>query len=358
MFDHKHYVPVLKWKQGEQQALQELSGPVKSFVTPLIEIPPVPWNYTLGVATKTIDQHLLRTSDQLYSCWGCSDILFLDMHLVPPGERMSDGRHPLKYVFDEARLLGVSLIPVTGLGRDTHYQTAVREISSVDRRGICLRISDEHLDDDDLESLLRDTLDAVASRRAEVDLILDLADISGENPRRLSRYLVDAIRRLERFRSWRTITLVSSSFPRDLSAIPRDAIDAIPRKDWEVWNHVLSSSSGRKPSFGDYAIQHPEPPEIDPRIMRMSASIRYTADTEWLIVKGRNVKTYGYGQYHDLCRHIVADPRFYGEDFSWGDEYIAECSRGETGTGNATTWRRVGTSHHIKVVCEQIASLP
>lgn len=40
MFDHNHYVPVLRWKQGEQRALQQLTPVVKSSITPLIELVP------------------------------------------------------------------------------------------------------------------------------------------------------------------------------------------------------------------------------------------------------------------------------------------------------------------------------
>ncbi len=34
MFTHRHYVPILKWKQGEYQALSRLSNVVKDNLTP------------------------------------------------------------------------------------------------------------------------------------------------------------------------------------------------------------------------------------------------------------------------------------------------------------------------------------
>jgi hypothetical protein len=42
--------------------------------------------------------------------------------------------------------------------------------------------------------------------------------------------------------------------------------------------------------------------------MRMSANIRYTARENWLVVKGRNVRQYGFDQYFDLCGTLVDDP--------------------------------------------------
>ncbi len=38
MFDHSHYVSILRWKQGEQIALRELYPRDKASMTPLIEI--------------------------------------------------------------------------------------------------------------------------------------------------------------------------------------------------------------------------------------------------------------------------------------------------------------------------------
>jgi hypothetical protein len=108
--------------------------------------------------------------------------------------------------------------------------------------------------------------------------------------------------------------------------------------------------------FGDYAISHPVQKELDPRTMRMSASIRYTTQENWLVVKGRNVRQYGFDQYFELCKTLVKRPEFSGKDYSWGDNYIADCAAGRTGPGNATTWRKVGTNHHLTVVEQEIAS--
>ncbi|MEI7881504.1 MAG: hypothetical protein WCI95_11585 [bacterium] len=36
-----------------------------------------------------------------------------------------------------------------------------------------------------------------------------------------------------------------------------------------------------------------------------------------------------------------------GPKFSQGDKYIYDCATGTAGTGNLTTWRKVGTNHHL-----------
>ena len=109
--------------------------------------------------------------------------------------------------------------------------------------------------------------------------------------------------------------------------------------------------------FADYAISHPYTKELDPRTMRMSASIRYTTSNNWLVLKGRNVRQYGFDQYFELAKELIERPEYADRDFSWGDKYIADCALGMTGPGNATTWRKVGTNHHITLVARQIAKL-
>lgn len=133
----------------------------------------------------------------------------------------------------------------------------------------------------------------------------------------------------------------------------------IPRQEWTLWLDVVQSADvlARIPAFGDYAISHTEPPEVDPRIMRPSASIRYTCESAWLVLKGRNVRDHGYEQFHDMCRDLVQRTEYSGRQFSWGDEYIDECAARRVSKGSLTTWRNVGTSHHLAFVVRQLATV-
>ncbi len=117
-----------------------------------------------------------------------------------------------------------------------------------------------------------------------------------------------------------------------------------------------SGRFARIPSFGDYGISHPDWVDVDPRIQQMSAGLRYTTDEQWLVFKGRGVKRYGYEQSHDICQRLISMPEYSGEDFSWGDDWIMKCANREVQSGNATTWRKAGTNHHLAFVTRQLAS--
>ena len=89
----------------------------------------------------------------------------------------------------------------------------------------------------------------------------------------------------------------------------------------------------------------------------MSANLRYTLEEEWLIFKGRNVRDYGYEQFNGLCRTLLQHKEYSGATFSWGDNYISQCAADKGGPGNASTWRKVGNSHHLSFVVYQLSKL-
>lgn len=89
----------------------------------------------------------------------------------------------------------------------------------------------------------------------------------------------------------------------------------------------------------------------------MSANIRYATDTVWLVLKGTRIKKNDV-QFHNLCKVLVARPEYKGATYSWGDQFIKLCSERTTNPGNLTTWRQVGTNHHLTLVSEQIATFP
>ena len=109
----------------------------------------------------------------------------------------------------------------------------------------------------------------------------------------------------------------------------------------------------------DYAISHPKILPKDMRSLKPPATIRYTIDDGWYIVKGENVRDKKYGkckQYRGLSKKVIDSKYYYGPEFSWGDNFIRECASGRGKTGNLSTWRQVGTNHHIAKVTQDIAS--
>lgn len=102
MVSHQHYVPILKWKLGEYQALYHLTNTIKDKLTPLLEIPAIGFDFETGRDRKTIDDHLGDFGKRLKAKWH-SRFCFVDTKYIGPPTRMDDGRHFIETIFEDAR---------------------------------------------------------------------------------------------------------------------------------------------------------------------------------------------------------------------------------------------------------------
>jgi hypothetical protein len=69
MHTHRHYVPVIRWKRGEQKALLKLTSEVRREITPLIEIVPkqLEGGKRIEEAAKQIAPGMERISTRRFS---------------------------------------------------------------------------------------------------------------------------------------------------------------------------------------------------------------------------------------------------------------------------------------------------
>lgn len=359
IFDQKHYVPILKAKQGEFLALKETFPATKDLMTPMLEVVNVPWDYENEEEAKTIEKHLEGLGNKIKDGWEVERRIFIDSNLIDGDRKMSDGAtHHLTFIFNDLRDNELSAVPVTGLSRHQDYKDAVQAIVASDNRGVCLRIQTEDFGNAALQATIDTDLALYGLATADVDLVLDLGSIEPSSVSILGISIPTLINTsIPHLDEWRSFTLAATSFPKSLVEISGNTIDTIDRADWLLWTNLTSGTLARFPSFGDYAIAHPEMVNIDPRLMTVSASIRYTADTYWLVLKGRSKKKFGAGQYHQLCTQLIARPEYSGASFSAGDQYINDCAANVVGPGNPSTWRRVPNNHHFQKVIAQLSSL-
>jgi hypothetical protein len=329
-------------------------------MTPLIEVPGIGWDFEKGTDAKTIDEHLAPFAKRVEQNWGDTPC-FVDLNpnVLDSSERMSDGRQAVEYVFAELRERDCSAIPVTGCERAPQYQRAVRSIARTDQRGVCLRLSLRQAASGDTEDLIRTLLAQLQGKPENTDLILDLDAPANFNPiEGFVKLLLATIRRLPHRNKWRTFTLMGTSFPETMGVI-RSGFELLPRHEWIVWKRLvqeLTLAKLRLLAFGDYAISHPAVLHVDMRIVKPAASLRYTVDDAWYILKGRNVREHGFKQYHRLCEEVASSRHFAQRAMSEGDAYIEDCARKKARTGNLTTWRWVGTNHHIEKVVRDLAN--
>lgn len=303
-----------------------------------------------------------KIGTKIKDSWG-EKVCFLDSNILDGNRNMSDATtHHLCHLFNDFRAKGLNVIPTTGIGRDINYKAAVLQVINQDKKGLCLRITNTDLTSIDIISKIENEMIFYNTEAENIDLIIDLESIFGISYGILSLPVISFINAIPFVNRFRTLTLASSAFPSDLSDISPSSIEKIDRNDWLLWNVIISAKLNRIPSFGDYSIAHPVTNELDQRLITISASIRYTCDAYWLIIRGRSTKKFGWEQYFALCESMInmGNPPYCGAAYSWGDKYISDCANPHptVGTGNSTTWRKVTNNHHFQKVVTQISSLP
>lgn len=349
-FGPDHYVPVLKVKGGEKRALQRILPIHQSRITPLLEIverkPP-----------KTRSAHLVTAFTNLVETVRPYSRCFLDAR-----EIAADGQAGAADVFQRASEVGIVFTPVTGISRRADVAPSLAHRAN----GLALRLTRTEFEQGGLATRINVFLGQHGLLPEQLDLIIDLGSVED--------FIVEGIQALtDAFmaevpdhRRWRTFTVSACAFPKSMGGVDRNSHALAERGEWLAWKGHLydqRQSLSRLPTFSDCAIQHPAGVEgFDPRIMAASASIRYTLEKEWLLIKGQSTRSNRAGvQFPALAHELVYgnfQSRFYGPDHCTGCQLMKAAADGAQGLGSPGIWRQLGTIHHISVVTQALASLP
>ena len=349
------YMPILRWKRGEHVALENLRTATKERLDPIFVVEADYDPVIDGAQDPAFEARLDQIVSSTERYWPDHDAS-IDFVNVDEDARCGPTlQHFLIYFFDRARLRNLTLRPVVRIGDDAAFRSAVAAIVSQDGAGVTLRL-DPYSFDTSTNSEIDTLLDDIGLTYSQVDLVIDCAQHVLPTAI-MTTVTVSVIGAITNIGSWRTLTLAAGSFPDSLSALSIGA-QVIPRNCLLLWSSVRAAAPARLPRLGDYAIIHPEPPEVA-GFMNPSASVKYTVDNGWLILRGQGTRTRGSGGFAQFRAHainLVANPQYCGPGFSYGDQLISDIATGAAGAGNLETWVRIGINHHIEFVVDRLAS--
>ena len=354
------YVPILKGKTGEFDALHVDSRLVRDSATPLVEA-------QLKLGRRGV-AGTLQIADHLWRALGPKRPFYLDFPRLEGDETIPAKGQPVSviaHVLAECRSSkgAMDAIPVATTGMRPARTQAISDAAATDRRGVCLRLKrDEFISasKQDLSGTIAGVLGPLGLNAVDIDLMLDLGLVT--TGKVTSGGVAQAISRLPQIDQWRNLIVAGSVIPPSLKQFPTNRISTLPRDEWVLWIELTDMSRTdlpRLPTYSDYGIQSPEPPvdldEIDPRLIRslMRVSIRYTSEDNYLIARGGKASL-GPEQYVQLCRKLIQHSDFKGAGFSAGDKCIVDVANGTRGPGDQRMWRMVGASHHVQLVCSQL----
>lgn len=355
------YRPLLRFKRGEQTALANLSGDHKAATKPLLNIASHVFNPPPGGDTDgAFDQRIAQDAERLNSVWA-GHAAAVDLGDIDPDARCVGGVHPVRYFFDTLAAAEVRAIasPVLRLQSDNDYVAAVAAVCAEHDVSPVFRMTPDDLAEPDVADAVRDMLDKCGAEAAACDFVVDLGYIATTGRSVITAR--GALAAVPFAADWAAVALVAGSFPENLSGFAVGT-HIVERHEWAVWlaNRTVA---GREVSYGDYATIHPIPVDegLDPRTMNPTASVRYTFENTWILLRGQGTRTRGgdgFAQFFGHADTIVKMPQYRGEFFSFGDGRIMRIHRRKDRQGNLETWITIGVNHHIAEIVGQLATLP
>jgi Beta protein len=348
------YVPALRWRQGEYQALERLSAAAKERVVPYITIPEVEFDFEMGQPKRTVQAHVHPFAARFNAKWGKRPA-WVGVHPSLSGMPMDDGRDIFTNVFDALRAAQANVIPSVPLDASPLMVGSVAAILATDGRGAAVAVRIEDLMKHDARTRI-DTLAATLGLpTGEIDLVIDLGAPNFEPYDAFAGALIAAVRRLGDLDAFRNFVVIGTAIPQSFKDVAKGA-DQLPRHDWLFYQVFVGRmpTGIRRPNFGDYAIVHPEFSAVDMRKIKSAGKLVYTTPATWEVRKGGAFRD-NPGQMHDHCASIVVSGWFRGAAFSSGDEYIAKCAARIEGHSNHSRWKFVAINHHITQVLEDLA---
>ncbi|MGE7795004.1 beta family protein [Lysinibacillus fusiformis] len=362
---NKNYVPILKWKKGEMEALRELDTTLKNHIHPIIDIPNIDWDYEKDCPKKTLDEHIGQFSENVSTYWNHPNSVFVDATTICSNDNhlLADQTQPLQHLFTQLRNENIQAVPVFNINSGPNYLQAVSQINTQYQSGIALRLFQN--DFDTISDKIHRILTYFSIEPEDVDLIIDFkflpCDITNYQTilSQNSSLAILSIESIPYLSRWRSLSFCSTSFPVNLSNLSKEKLTILPRLEWDLYKRIIQSKLDRKPNFGDYTISNPTTVEIDPRLMTISANIRYTTENGFLIAKGYSVKDPKHGKWSQtrgLSRKIIESQYYFGRPYSYGDNYIYECANETVGVGNSRVWRKVGVNHHLTVAVNTLSN--
>ena len=334
------YYPILKWKAGERSAMQQLSVADRDPMLPILELQEVTGGLTPAHVASALGKAKIAT-------WPVG----LDLRTVHAPVAFAT---LMKYCYAAAKA-GHVAYPVVQASDLFAQLTSVASLHGAS--GVVLRMRLQMITLAGTLSAITDVRKAIG-KNTPLHVIYDVGPIGEVDTTALVGFAEPFVRDTLAQGQATHVAIAGGSFPLSLAGFPVGN-NLLPRREWQVWQTLRARPGCTEVRFGDYNVTNPEPlaEDLDPRAMNPAAAIRYALDGEWWLLRGRGAKTSGFAQYNTLCRVLIADARYAGQTFSYGDDRYHHHAQPGTSSGNFMTWRRDAASHHLVQTVRQLGTL-
>ena len=326
------YVPILRWKKGEQDALANLDDEIKDSIMPVLVIAP---------GEKITSQFMSK----IESCWRDREYYFqLNESWYSEIESENDYYSIFQKFYN---------------GLDKDFAIPVINLSEINivsghkdnfKHGLCIRVQNNEYEL--VETVLNDFAKTYGHKN--IDLLLDLKHIKMEDLYEKTSLIKATVTDIDNITEYRKIIVASASFPKEMSNIDNHTIYKFQRIEKLIHEKMISIAEKINFNYvyGDYVLSDLSEVEFAPWISP-SFKIRYTYKDSYYFIKGKSLKKGGldYSEVQHCCQLVYNESFYCGVDYSWGDSVINDIAHGNAlGTGNLTNWVAYTYNHHMALI--------
>lgn len=356
------YIPFLKFKQNEIQALGKIDSHTTSRIRPFFDIPRTSKNQSDVEIKKRINlgiKHLSKLITEKGDFEFYIDNFDLDDDIELDG--VSQYRNIL------GRFIEFNAIPVLALDRHIDHNSAAFDYLETIGGNAAVRLQ---LEDIESYSITQCKLIPLWQKFTQIGvdgihLIIDFRYINNENIDAPAAQLIKFIKKFIAEFSVEKIIITGSTIPAIIgNLIPTDASINVYRREFILWKLVLANLNINKVLFGDYGVVSPDYADIDldPRLFRRISTPKafYPYDHMLFAVRGTSFQAHpaGNGQYFLIASSIEQQSFFRKGLYSYGDRYIFERSsksvKKPNKAGSPGSWVKATLVSHITFVATQI----
>lgn len=351
MNEIRRYLPSLKAKTAEFDAVRGLPSRIRGGFTPLFDVP----RKDNEKLKKPLHEYLDHIASEIFSSWGSDFPFFIELFYF--GEEIkTKGLHPLFYILENFRgfLNPLKGIPVTGFYRTSKFNFELAKEIKVDKKGVCIRLNVEDMEFfGELNTKLKTILGLLGVLGKECHLLLDHRLVLPKKVDSAVEITKKALNSISDINDWKTVILSASGFTGSLANFSPHSINPIPRTEILIWEELQRQQNeiARIPTIGDYCVTAPGRGGGGGR--KFSASIRYSLEKATIILKGGLIEEEKFEQYHDLLKLLTLQKEFRGPAFSPGDDEIFKRANRLIGPGGPRKAIEMATSHHLALMVFQ-----
>lgn len=350
------YVPVLKWRTGEYQALFRLADEAKDSIVPLMIIPEIEFDFEEWAPKKTVQEHVAPFGKRYKDKWNMRPA-WLDLDPSLHAETMDSGVSVVAHVFSELRQFKAKAVPVLSVEHKPGYVSEIATIVKKDGLGVAVRARLAHVMATDFNTKLTKLISDAGVSAADVDFFIDLNNPAYEPYEVFAKALVSALGKITALKDFRSFVMIGTAFPESMKDVSPPGANLV-RHDWMFFKKFISvlPVGVRTPAYGEYTTVNPAfAAAMDMRKIKPAGKLVYTSKDAWRILKGKAFRD-NRKQMHDHCANLIKSGAFRGSGYSVGDDFIAKCAVKKVGPSSLTKWKEVGINHHIMQVLEDISS--